>query len=150
MFMPIPIIALANANTLAAPPISFFLIPMEFPGLMFKPPVSKQTPLPTNVSLGPLLPIFKSISLGVFADATPTACIMGKFLSSSSSPDTTSNLASNSADSSSAAFSSSEGPKWLAGVFIRSRAKTSPAKTASIHSVSKLSGFISFTALFFD
>ena len=102
--MPIPIIALANANTLAAPPMSFFIIPMEFPGLMFKPPVSKHTPLPTNVSLGPLLPILKSMSLGLCADAAPTAYIMGKFLSSNSSPDTTSNFASNSAASSSATF----------------------------------------------
>ena len=143
--MPRPIIALANANTFAAPPMSFFIRPIEFPGFIFRPPVSKHTPLPTNVSLGPLLPIFKSISFGVFSDAAPTACIIGKFFSINSSPDMTSNLALNSLANSVVDFSSSCGPKWLAGVFIRSRAKTSPAKTASIQAVSTSIGFKSFT-----
>ena len=105
--------------------------------------MSKHTPLPTKVSFGPLLPIFKSISLGVFSDAAPTACIIGKFCSSNLSPNTTSIFALNSWANSFVDLSSSEGPKSLAGVFIRSRAKNSPAKTASIQSVSKLIGFTS-------
>ena len=140
---PSPIIARANPNTLAAPPMSFFIRPIEFPGLRFRPPVSKHTPLPTKVSFGPLLPIFKSISLGVFSDAAPTACIIGKFCSSNLSPNTTSIFALNSWANSFADLSSSAGPKSLAGVFIRSRAKNSPAKIASIQLVSKLIGFTS-------
>jgi hypothetical protein len=50
-------IIIASASTLAAPPMSFFISSIEEAGLMSRPPVSKQTPLPTSVSLGaPFLP----------------------------------------------------------------------------------------------
>ena len=42
----------ASASTLAAPPMSFFISSMALSGLMSSPPVSKQTPLPTSVTLG--------------------------------------------------------------------------------------------------
>ena len=63
----------ASAKTLAAPPISFFIRPIERPGLIFKPPVSKQTPFPTNVTLGPLFPCLILSNLGSWEDARPTA-----------------------------------------------------------------------------
>ncbi len=42
----------ASASTLAAPPISFFMISMPVDGFKSNPPASKQTPLPTSVTLG--------------------------------------------------------------------------------------------------
>ena len=83
------IIILASPITWAAPPISFFINPIEDPGLMFNPPVSKQTPLPTNVSLGPALPQVMSIKRGARRDARPTAWIIGKFCTIRSWPVTT-------------------------------------------------------------
>ena len=46
------IIICARPKTVADPPMSFFIKLIEAVGLIFKPPVSKQTPLPTNVTLG--------------------------------------------------------------------------------------------------
>ncbi len=55
----------ASARTLAAPPMSFFMISMPASGLMSSPPVSKHTPLPTSVTFGCFgLPQVKSISRG--------------------------------------------------------------------------------------
>ena len=42
----------AKASAEAAPPMSFFISAMALPGLMSRPPVSKQMPLPTMVTLG--------------------------------------------------------------------------------------------------
>ena len=41
-----------SASALAAPPMSFFMISMPLAGLMSRPPVSKQMPLPTSVTRG--------------------------------------------------------------------------------------------------
>ena len=40
----------ASASAVAAPPMSFFILSMAASGLMSRPPVSKQTPLPTSVT----------------------------------------------------------------------------------------------------
>src|SRR3989338_404016 len=50
----------ASPITVAAPPMSFFISNMPFEGLIFSPPVSKQTPLQTSVRCGPVLPQFIS------------------------------------------------------------------------------------------
>ena len=42
----------ASPIAVAAPPMSFFISPIEAGGLMSSPPVSKQTPLPTSVTFG--------------------------------------------------------------------------------------------------
>ena len=42
----------ANASAVAAPPMSFFMLSMDDSGLMSRPPVSKQTPLPTREMRG--------------------------------------------------------------------------------------------------
>ena len=42
----------ASPIAVAAPPMSFFISPIEAGGLMSRPPVSKQTPLPTSVTFG--------------------------------------------------------------------------------------------------
>ena len=42
----------ARPIAVAAPPMSFFISPIEAGGLMSSPPVSKQTPLPTSVTFG--------------------------------------------------------------------------------------------------
>ena len=79
----------AQASTVAAPPMSFFMISMALSGLRSSPPVSKQTPLPTSVTLGSVaLPQRSSISRGarVLSAARPTAWISGKFCFSRSSP----------------------------------------------------------------
>ena len=71
----------ARPRTLAAPPMSFFISSMPADGLMSRPPVSKQTPLPTSVTFGaPGSPQVKSISRGARAGAAaaPTAWISGK------------------------------------------------------------------------
>ena len=44
----------ASAKTLAPPPMSFFIIFMPVADFRSRPPVSKQTPLPTSVNLGAL------------------------------------------------------------------------------------------------
>ena len=66
-------IILARPMTWAAPPMSFFINPIDAPGLIFNPPVSKHTPLPTSVSVGPLVPQVMSISRGSRSEARPTA-----------------------------------------------------------------------------
>ena len=77
----------ASASTLAAPPMSFFMISMPLDGFRSSPPVSKHTPLPTSVTLGcAASPQVKSISRGARVEAMPTAWISGKFCFSSSSP----------------------------------------------------------------
>jgi len=53
IFSPSAMIICASPSTVAAPPMSFFISPMEAPGLRLSPPVSKHTPLPTSVSFGP-------------------------------------------------------------------------------------------------
>ena len=78
----------ARPSTVAAPPISFFINPMDAEGLMSRPPVSKQTPLPTRVKRGPFVPQFISINRGARGEARPTAWISGKFSVSRSSPTT--------------------------------------------------------------
>ena len=51
-FRPRSMIMWASASTVAAPPMSFFMISMPLSGLRSSPPVSKHTPLPTSVTLG--------------------------------------------------------------------------------------------------
>ena len=69
-----PIIMEAIDKAVALPPISFFIKFMAAPGFKFKPPVSKQMPLPTNVTFGSdFLPQFNSINRGAWVDALPTA-----------------------------------------------------------------------------
>ena len=64
----------ASASTLAAPPMSFFMISMPLDGFRSSPPVSKQTPLPTSVTLGWAgSPQVRSIRRGARGDAMPTA-----------------------------------------------------------------------------
>ncbi len=66
----------ARPMTLAAPPMSFFISSMEEAGLMSRPPVSKQTPLPTSVTLRwPFLPQRSSSRRGASALARPTVWI---------------------------------------------------------------------------
>ncbi len=61
--------------------MSFFMLSMPLSGLMSSPPVSKQTPLPTSVTLGwPGSPQVRSIRRGGRAAARPTAWISGKLL----------------------------------------------------------------------
>ena len=40
-----------SASAAAAPPMSFFMMSMALAGLMSRPPVSKQMPLPTSVTI---------------------------------------------------------------------------------------------------
>ncbi len=42
-------------STVAAPPMSFFIRSMPDDGLMSRPPVSKQMPLPISVTIGRVL-----------------------------------------------------------------------------------------------
>jgi hypothetical protein len=73
----------ARPRTLAAPPMSFFMSAMPEAGLMSSPPVSKQTPLPTNVTFGARTgPQVKSMRRGARGLALPTAWIIGKPFSS--------------------------------------------------------------------
>ena len=51
-FSPRAMIMCASASAVAAPPMSFFMLSMPASGLMSRPPVSKQTPLPTSVTRG--------------------------------------------------------------------------------------------------
>ena len=77
----------ASASAAAAPPMSFFMISMALGGLMSRPPVSKQMPLPTSVTRGAeALPQVRSISRGGRSLARPTAWIIGKFSLRRSSP----------------------------------------------------------------
>ena len=106
--------------------MSFFIRDIDDPGLIFNPPVSKQTPLPTNVKVGPCSPQTNSIKRGNSAEALPTVCIIGKFFSNRCSPqialkDAPCNPARDLID-----FSSSKGPILLVGVFIKSLVKASP------------------------
>ena len=47
-----PMIMWPSASAVAAPPMSFFISSMPLDGLMSRPPVSKQMPLPTSVTAG--------------------------------------------------------------------------------------------------
>ena len=88
-FNPRAMIMCASAKAVAAPPMSFFMLSMPVSGLMSRPPVSKQTPLPTRVTRGCVLsPHTMSISRGAAAGAAarPTAWIKGKFCANKSSP----------------------------------------------------------------
>ena len=114
----------ATAITVAAPPMSFFMLSMPDAGLRSRPPVSKHTPLPTSVTLGSLsLPQVRSISRGARTLARPTAWIIGKFCFSRSSPTVTLILAPCFLASSCAAAASSAGPMSDDGVVMRSRAR---------------------------
>ena len=68
----------ARPSVVAAPPISFFISFIPVGGFRSRPPLSKQTPLPTIVTFGSLgLPHRISISRGARSDARPTACTIG-------------------------------------------------------------------------
>ncbi len=51
-FSPAAMTMRPSARAWAAPPMSFFIKPMDPPGLMFRPPVSNTTPLPTMAIRG--------------------------------------------------------------------------------------------------
>ena len=58
--------------------MSFFISSMPDDGLMSRPPLSKQTPLPTMVTFGCVgLPQRRSISRGARGLARPTAWMAG-------------------------------------------------------------------------
>ena len=127
-FSPRAMIMCASASAVAAPPMSFFMLSMAASGLMSRPPVSKQTPLPTSVTRGCLSsPQLMSISRGAPAAARPTAWISGKFCASRSSPTTALMVAAWRAASLRAACSSCAGPMSFAGVLMRSRASVTPS-----------------------
>ncbi len=122
----------ASASTCAAPPMSFFMVSMPEAGLRSSPPLSKHTPLPTRVILGAsALPQTRSIRQGLRAEARPTACTMGQFCRSSSSPSTTETLAPKRLPSAFAAAARSCGPMSEAGVLMRSRARKLASSRAS-------------------
>ena len=89
--------------------------------------MSKQTPLPTSVSVGPSSPHRRSSRRGARSDARPTAWIIGKFRSSRSSPRMAACAAPCCCASATNASSSSSGPRSEAGVLMRSRVRHSPA-----------------------
>ena len=120
--------------------MSFFISSIEAAGLMSSPPVSKHTPLPTSVTVGPSPGKRMSISRGACAAARPTAWIMGKFRASRSSPAMTVIPAPWRSASARAAASSASGPMSEAGVLMRSRARYSPAACASTRSASTPGG----------
>ena len=68
----------ASPSAVAAPPMSFFINRMALDGFKSRPPLSKQTPLPTSVTLGWAgLPQRKSSSRGGWTLARPTAWMAG-------------------------------------------------------------------------
>ena len=86
---PASMIMWARPRALAAPPMSFFISSMPHAGLMSRPPVSKQTPLPTSVTDGASAsPQARSMRRGARDDeaAAPTAWMSGKLSASSPSP----------------------------------------------------------------
>mmetsp|Transcript_28384 Transcript_28384/g.69150 ORF Transcript_28384/g.69150 Transcript_28384/m.69150 type:complete len:324 (+) Transcript_28384:408-1379(+) len=134
--MPVFISMWLRPRMAAAPPMSFFIGSIAEPGLMFSPPVSKTTPLPTRAILGASSgPQAISTSLGGRSDARPTASIIGKSLVRVS-PRTTRILAPCSSASAWASFSSSSGPMRFAGRLMRSLARYIPSTTARATSAS--------------
>ncbi len=114
----------ANESAAAAPPMSFFIRTIALDGLISRPPVSKQIPLPTIVTLGARSePQRRSIRRGARSLARPTAWIIGKLSESRPEPSVTLTLPPKAVASSRAALSSSAGPRSFAGVLIRSRPK---------------------------
>ncbi len=142
-------IACASPSTLAAPPMSFFMSSMPADGLMSSPPVSNVTPFPTSVTLGsPARPQLRSISRGASVAARPTAWIIGKFCLSSSSPATALTFILCRAANARISLSNAAGPRSLAGVLIRSRARyaastsrATSARSAPAGSISSGTGF---------
>ena len=66
--------------------MSFFMFLIEFPGFIFRPPVSKVTPFPMITNGWSFLEIFvllTSITIGLDSDALPTAFVNGNFFKSS-------------------------------------------------------------------
>ena len=111
----------ASAMAVAAPPMSFFMSSMAASGLRLRPPVSKQTPLPTRVTLGARSsPQTMSKRRGSSAAARPTAWIIGK-PDARSSPVVTSTAAPYRSASVRAAASRASGDRSLAGRLMRSR-----------------------------
>mmetsp|Transcript_1564 Transcript_1564/g.4900 ORF Transcript_1564/g.4900 Transcript_1564/m.4900 type:complete len:239 (-) Transcript_1564:657-1373(-) len=133
-----PITMEARLSTLAAPPMSFFMVSMLLGGLMSRPPVSKQTPLPTMVTRGAsalllALQTMSTTSGSLPEDAAlPTAWTSGKPLSSSD-PLMTFTFAPWALPNLSAERARSAGPKSLHGVLIRSRPRNTES-TMSSHS----------------
>ena len=117
---PSPITMSARPMAVAAPPMSFFMIPMEAGGLMSSPPVSKQTPLPTSVTFGASArPQTRSSSRGGSEAAAPTASIIGRLAARSAAlPRVTRTSAPCRPASATKAASSASGPMSRAGVLI--------------------------------
>ena len=75
---PARMIAWPSPSMIAAPAMSFFMLSMLAAGFRSSPPVSKHTPLPTSVTLGPFSsPQMMSTSRGARVLARPTAWIVG-------------------------------------------------------------------------
>ena len=69
--------AAARPRTVAAPPMSFFIISIAFDGFRSSPPESKLMPLPIRVTAGPAAPQRMSISRGPTSAARPTVLMAG-------------------------------------------------------------------------
>jgi hypothetical protein len=138
---PSVMIARARPSAVAAPPMSFFIRPIEAPGLMLSPPVSKHTPLPTSVTFGASEgPQTSSTSRGSAAAARPTAWIIGKPASSRPAPVTEVTPAWNGSASARTAASSAAGPMSAAGVLTRSWVSAIAPASASMRARSTPSG----------
>ena len=71
-----------NDKDIASPPISFFIFLIEFPSLIFNPPVSKVTPFPIiTIGLSFLLILLLETckKFGLTFYDFPTAYVSGKF-----------------------------------------------------------------------
>ena len=131
----------ARPIAVAAPPMSFFISPIEAGGLMSSPPVSKQTPLPTRVTFGASArPQARSSRRGASVAAAPTAWIIGKPSRRRASPRMARTEAPWRSASARTAASSAAGPMSRAGVLMRSWVSAAAAAMRSTRAASTPSG----------
>ncbi len=131
----------ASPSTVAAPPMSFFISSMPDDGLISSPPVSKQTPLPTSVSVGPAVAPAQVDQPRRAGRGAPDRMDHRKVLLQqrvAHAPRSPGPKAR--APAPETAASSSSGPMSEAGVLIRSRVSASPAAIASIRAASTPAG----------
>ena len=126
----------ARPRTVAAPPISFFISPMLPPGLRFSPPVSKQTPFPTKVSVGPAIAPAHVNQARRAGRRTTHRVDHREVLFDQRLTRDHGNPAPCSCASLWQAFSRSSGPMSDAGVLMRSRVSASPAAITSSRAAS--------------
>ena len=125
----------ASASAAAAPPMSFFMISMALAGLMSRPPVSKQMPLPTSVTRGAVASAPGEVDQPRRAVAGPADGVdHRKVLGQQVVADDARHLAPCRLASRRAASSSCCGPRSLAGVLMRSRPSHTPSTVASARS----------------